>query len=401
MFEATVFALTEVRGRNLATNTIGAVLRSIKAFQLFLDTRGINLDVRLNNCSVLSLGEIEDLARVLRLPLAKLATLSKVDMERDSNRKSELTLMSHEKARIRVRPNPSTEVDAAVAATRLRYVRAYIVWLANERRTRHNFDTAAAVRLGSTVELVSKAIESRIPNGSRLKTLTQREGLSEDQVAQLIRITEPDSPDNPWRDQHTRYRNALMIRWFLFLGLRVGEALGVRVSDIVVYRKEVTIHRRADDPDDPRHNQPQTKTRARILPLSTTLVAETQAYILNHRSKLTGARRHPFLFVASRTGQPMSLVAVAKLFNELREHTQLLPHNLSAHLLRHTWNDAFSAKMDSASVTPEDERQARSYLMGWAPTSETAALYTRRHIRHKANEVSLALQRQLLEKGHK
>ncbi len=36
MFASTVFALTEVRGRNLAANTIGIVLRSVMAFHLFL-----------------------------------------------------------------------------------------------------------------------------------------------------------------------------------------------------------------------------------------------------------------------------------------------------------------------------------------------------------------------------
>jgi integrase len=116
---------------------------------------------------------------------------------------------------------------------------------------------------------------------------------------------------------------------------------------------------------------------------------------------LTGAKKHPFLFVASRTGNPMSLAAVAKLFNELREKAPSLPESLSAHVLRHTWNDAFSAKMDSAGVTPESERQARSYLMGWSPTSDTAAAYTRRHVRNKAKEVSLALQHQLIEKEKK
>lgn len=395
MFEPTVFALTEVRGRNLATNTVGGVLRAVMAFQLFLDARGIDLDARLENCSLLSLGEVEDLARLFRLPLTKLAALSEVDEQ------SAPKLVSHEKARMRVQRSLPDEVDPAVAATRLRYVRAYIQWLANERQSRHSLDPAAAARLGGSVQLVSQAIESRIPHKSGLGALTQREGLSEEHVTELVRITDPGSPDNPWRDPHTRYRNALLIRWLLYLGLRIGEVLGVRVSDIVVYRKEVTIHRRADDPDDPRRNQPQTKTRARVLPLSATLVTETQAYILNYRASLTGAKKHPFLFVASRTGKPMSLAAVAKLFNELREKAPSLPESLSAHVLRHTWNDAFSAKMDSAGVTPESERQARSYLMGWSPTSDTAAAYTRRHVRNKAKEVSLALQHQLVEKEKK
>ena len=95
----------------------------------------------------------------------------------------------------------------------------------------------------------------------------------------------------------------------------------------------------------------------------------------------------------------MTLAAVGKLFKELRERCPSLPAGLSGHALRHTWNDAFSKKMDEAGVTPENERQARSYLMGWSPTSDTAAVYTRRYVRNKAKEVSLGLQEQLVNKG--
>lgn len=393
MFAPTVFALTEVRGRNLAANTIGAVLRSVMAFHLFLDARGIDFDGRLACGELLSLGEVEDLARLCRRSLSELAALSKSSQNTASN------VGSLEKVRMKAQMASVVDVDPDVAATRLRYIRMYLHWLATERLSRHGLSTSVASRLGDTAKFVAEAIDSRIPHGAGRNALGQREGVSDETVAELLRVVDPHSPDNPWRDQHTRYRNALLIHWLLFLGLRIGEALGVRVSDIVVYRKEVTIHRRADDPDDPRRYQPQTKTRARVLPVSGTLLAETQTYILNHRSALPWAKKHSFLFAASRTGQPMTLAAVGKLFKELRERCPSLPEGLSGHVLRHTWNDAFSKKMDEAGVTPENERQARSYLMGWSPTSDTAAVYTRRYVRNKAKEVSLGLQDQLVNKG--
>ena len=40
---------------------------------------------------------------------------------------------------------------------------------------------------------------------------------------------------------------------------------------------------------------------------------------------------------------------------------------------------------------PEEERM-RSFLMGWSPTSKTALTYTRRHVRLKAQRVSLQMQ---------
>ncbi len=393
MFAPTVFALTEVRGKNRAANTIGIVLRSVMAFHLFLDARGIDFDGRLASGELLSLGEVEDLARLCRRPLAELAALSQ------PSEGTALNVVSLEKVRMGAQKTSAAGVDPDVAASRLRYIRMYLQWLATERLSRPGLAHLVASRLGVAARFVAEAIDTRISHGTGRNALGQREGVSDEIVAEILRVVDPHSPDNPWRDQHTRYRNALLVHWLLYLGLRIGEALGVRVSDIVAYRKEVTIHRRADDPDDPRRYQPQTKTRARVLPISGTLLAETQAYILNYRGALPQAKKHAFLFVASRTGQPMSLAAVGKLFTELRERCPSLPEGLSGHVLRHTWNDAFSKRMDEAGVTPENERQARSYLMGWSPTSDTAAVYTRRYVRNKAKEVSLGLQDQLVNKG--
>jgi integrase len=69
--------------------------------------------------------------------------------------------------------------------------------------------------------------------------------------------------------------------------------------------------------------------------------------------------------------------------------------------LRHTWNDRFSEEVDKKDIDPETEKHIRSYLMGWAPTSSTAATYTRRHAQRKAREVSLALQTKLMNPGNK
>ena len=391
MFDPVVFALTEVRGRNLAANTIGSVLRSVMAFHLFADARDINLDERFACGELLSLAEVDELARVCRWPLTELAALS-LPGDDASN------VLSLEKVRMGGQKSSIAEVDPDVAANRLRYIRMYLQWLSTGHLNKHGLEQSVWSRLSDTTRFVVEAIDARIPHGKGRNTLNQREGISDEAVIELLRVSDPLSPDNPWRDEHTRYRNALFISWLLYLGLRIGEALGVRVSDIVAYRKEVTIHRRADDSEDPRRYQPQTKTRARVLPIGETLLEQTQAYILNHRSKLPQAKKHAFLFVASRSGMPMSLAAAGKLFKELRLLCPSLPKRLSAHVLRHTWNDAFSKKMEEAGVTPENEKQARSYLMGWSPTSTTAATYTRRYVRNKAKAVSLELQNQLVKR---
>jgi len=404
LFDVTVFALTEIRGRNLASNTIGHVLRSIMFFHLFLDFRGVDLDQRMDNGELLSMNELEDLVRQSRRPIEGLASKAAATYPSKHARgpvADQSPTASLEKVRMGIKRSEEDVVSTAVMATRLQYIRSYIQWLVNTRLDRLGIDSQKAVMLRDGVTRVTEAISSRIPRKSGRALGRQRQGLSESDQAELLRVIDPTCPDNPWADEHTRYRNALLIHWLLELGLRLGEALGVRNSDIDTYHREVTIHRRADDPEDPRRDQPQVKTRPRVLPLSEKLLLETQAYIVDHRRQLPAAKKHPFLFVASRTGQPLTLVAAKKIFVELRQRCSRLPKNLSAHVLRHTWNDRFSEEADKKGTDPETEKHIRSYLMGWAPTSSTAATYTRRHVQRKAREVSLALQTKLMNPGNK
>ena len=49
-------------------------------------------------------------------------------------------------------------------------------------------------------------------------------------------------------------------------------------------------------------------------------------------------------------------------------------------------------------IPEELEKKIRSNAMGWSPTSDTAATYTRRHTRQKANEAILEISNRLLDK---
>ena len=67
LFNPTVYALTQLRGRNLAANTIVQALRHIMVFILFLEQRGIDLDARLQKGHIVDLAEIESLVRTCYL----------------------------------------------------------------------------------------------------------------------------------------------------------------------------------------------------------------------------------------------------------------------------------------------------------------------------------------------
>jgi integrase len=386
-----VFALTQVRGRNLSTNTISNVLRAIVVLEHFLAARRIDIDSRLEYGELLSVAEVEGLIRSSRQPLAQLGSRTTV-----SCTQSKKPVLAKEAVRTKPHGQRLKEVAPQVASTRLLYIRSYLAWLADDRRSRNGVSNAFLARFQNATEITFRALDSRMRYLPAAGLGVEREGLSDRQVQELLRVTDPSSTDNPWRDEHARYRNALLVRWLLNLGLRIGEALGVRNSDIDSRLGEVTIHRRADDPGDPRRNQPQTKTRARVLQLQKDLLAQTNAYILDHRSGLPNSKMHGFLFAASRSGKPLTVAAAEKVFEVLRIACPDLPKELSPHLLRHTWNDMFSRQMDAARVASAEEQKYRSYLMGWSPTSDHAAVYTRRHIRRRAREASLAMQEKVL-----
>lgn len=395
IFEPTVFSLTEIRSKNRSSNTIDSYLRSVMVFLLFLDLRNINLEERLNIGQLLSLGEIEDLVAICRLPVERIHNL--LDEVKVVSKPKLSSVVSLEKLRKTTSKNKEIRIDASSAATRLRNIRDYLKWLYLTRISKHGVDTSLRLSLDSSIQCTLSAIEARLPSGSQYSSgMDQREGLAPEVVSRILEVTNPQSHESPWSDEHSKYRNELIILWLLSCGLRRGELLNIRVSDLNFRESTVVVMRRADDIHDPRTNQPKVKTKGREIPLSVGLLNKTNEYILNHRSAIRGTRKHDFLFVASDSGVPLSIPSLNKVFNVLNKKFPEFGNNLFPHIMRHTWNDNFSEEMDRNKVGEEKEKKIRSYLMGWSETSGTAAIYTRRHVRKKAQAASLRLQENII-----
>jgi integrase len=356
----TVFATAEVRNRHRAANTVSNVLGSLSVFHRFLKERDIDLEGRLDNGLLLDLAEIEELVRFSR---------------KDFSRRADETSL----------------VSAGVRATRLRNIRSYLEWISKRRLLAPDF--AHAVILRERYHLTLKTISSRIPPVSQ--PADAREGLPPEIVERVSEIMAADSDTNPWVDEHVRVRNELIWIVLRHLGPRAGELLGLRVRHLDLRKGTLQIVRQPDIRADPRRRQPNTKTLARELEMSSALQQRLARYVITYRGELKKARRHDFLFV-SNSGLPLSYSGLAKVFQILRQKHPELPQNLTAHMLRHTWNDEFSQEMDARKVDPEREKHVRSYLMGWKPTSNSAAIYTRRSVRRKAQQASLQHQRKIM-----
>ena len=396
MFSATVYAVSELRARHLSINTIRSHLRAIAHFEIFCGIHRIDLKSRLDTGRLLSLAEVDALVQACRIPTSVLK--SQFAHER---RRRQTTIPRTSRPRERVRRMPASEsvdlVVAAVAHTRLKSILRYVDWVVRDKLMTLAWDSEIGASLESTRDRTIAAAKARLPAGPGRNHRAPREGLPPRDVERLLEVTDPDSSANPWAGLHTRIRNALIIWWFYQLGLRRGELLNVRIPDIDFQAGTVDIVRRPHDASDPRRDQPLVKTRERRLPINPNLLQMTMTYVMKHRRFEGRACYDNFLFVASRTGAPLSIVALGKIFQTLKEECGL-PRSLCPHILRHTWNDDFSDEMDRKKIPEEQEKKIRALLMGWSETSDTSAIYTRRHTRRRATEASLALQTAQTEK---
>lgn len=365
-------------------------MRAIKVCLEVFDLLGIDISERLSEGRLLDPGELDALADYAGLTQEGLDALSRTTEPKPVSRSKVIPLES-------VRMGTSTteqpsHVGVETKAIRLMYIRNYLAWLARRKLLRVDPMQAIYPALSANAQVTIEQLSARIPTPQKQDDLNARQSLTPEVRARVLDVIRPDSPENPWKNEHVRIRNQLIFTWLVELGLRQGEFLGVRLEDIDLRVGEVQVMRRADDPDEPRKDEPRTKGKARLLALSEQLAALTMAYVQGPRRSIKGARNHPYLVVATGTGKPLSKSALSKMFAELRRKVPGLPEELSPHLLRHTWNFDFSELMDRLGVPPEKEEQMRRQQMGWSDRSQTAAVYTRRHTRLAANKASLAMQ---------
>ncbi len=369
MMEPALYALTELRAQGRSSATIRHALEAIMVLQMTLDQQQIDLNARMRAGKHLQIYEVDLIARRANQPIRA--------FEQDSAR----------------------QLSRASAANRLHYIHQYLRWQAFGYLMQLDSHEKAYLALRDRVEKACNALKARSPCLTIRSPGDQRQGLSDQSLAVLNAVM--DGAQQVWQNEHAQARNQLMLRWLLELGIRRGELLGVRLCDINFQKLEVFIARRADDKEDPRAQQPLAKTHERVLQMSEDLAEMTHNYVMWRRANQGLSRRHDFLFVAGGTGKPLSIAGANKLFVTLRDAGLNLPDEVTAHVLRHSWNDRFSKEMERVGVPHEAEQKMRSVLMGWSPTSETASTYTRRYVRERASQAMKSMQGKLSMAGGK
>ena len=367
------YAIGMLRNAGRAESTMHAHMRAIAVARHWARSSGFTLEARMSSGVGFDLREIESLSHALRVSQAVSSAVHPHD--------GIVHRLSRSGKAVKPRRSQATIalLDPQTGANRVRFVAAYLGWLA-----RYSGAEGARRALRGTVESLNERAKIRTRQPA-----APRKGLSGPQRERLFAVVDPSSPENPFGGQAVRQRNLAIVCCLDESGMRRGELCGLRIPDIDFGKLMIAIHRRPPDPADPRRERPMVKTGARLVPIRPELADILFAYIGGARRVEPLARLHAYVFVAHggrRPGAPLSPRSVGKVFGALQG---VLGFALHPHLLRHTWNDRFSAAVDrktsrgDATSEPTEER-IRNFLMGWSPHSSMAPLYSRRHVERAA-----------------
>ncbi|WP_394541745.1 tyrosine-type recombinase/integrase [Pantoea sp. SGAir0418] len=365
-----LYISSELRKKNESISTIELHSASIALFYRFLNFKKIDLEERIKTAEFLRLQEIDALKEFITKRMKK------------------------EKV---VNLDSGCRVSSNTQYFRLTAIIKYLEWLCD-------FFTVSYKRDHIIIDKFIAKMKSHRPKiRFRNQNSLNDKNLSNNQLNILFDVLKVGSEMNPFKADVQR-RNRLMILILYHLGLRVGELLNIKVTDIDIGSQTISINRRADDPDDSRIKQPLVKTLERKLSISNDLCIEICNYIKFERRKHRMKKDNGYLFICHKKGntfgEPLSIQAYHKIINALKNSCPELSR-MTGHKLRHTWNFEFSSKMDQMENPPNqyEQEQIRSLLMGWKEGSGTASTYNRRFIEKKAGEIALNMQKEIINRG--
>jgi len=370
MYYPTLFLTTQIRNKGNAFSTMLAAANNLVLLLRFLDSRGINLEQRLLTKDFFKPHEMDDLRDFAQRKQGRMSSKALSNPWLDD----ELTNI----------------VDNGTQHSRLTTFANYLRWYAMHILKMPELEVV------EQINAMAEQIKTRRPSKQGRNGDLQDKSLSDVQLDALFEHIQPGSASNPF-SMDVQRRNRLMILLLFYLGIRGGELLNIRIQDIDFSTNRIRIVRRADERADSRTNEPNAKTRERLLPLAESLVQELHSYITQDRRNVLNAKKNDYLFVTYKrgptVGNPISKEGYHKIFSVIRAVSPQL-YATTGHSLRHTWNRKFSERMDAMDeqVSEGRQEQVRSYLMGWRENSGTAATYNKRFIQQKGFEAALALQ---------
>lgn len=359
---ATLYCSVVLRPTSMSLATMQARMDAICQFHNWCGPRGIDFLQRLESGEFFQQHELAALRQELRRNLRKGPAPGKP---------------------IKLKKKPKTTVGAAHWRNRCAAVRDYVVWYGE------NVIQRMSVRDERLPEMRARLIDftKNMVDGIRVRRNPMREGLSEEEEAIFLQAITPGDPSNPFAPRNQIRNHALWLTYYDG-GVRLGEGLGLKTVDCHLNgsKKKLIVHRRPDDPEEPRRKQALAKTLPHPVEIGDRLVRVLHDFIVNHRPLYPGAKRSPYVF-PSEDGGPLTHDGVVDMYRRLREKVPGLPKNFSTNDARRAWNNRFAVGAERAGLSDDKSLVVANQSQGRVPTSVQGENYRSRYNRNKAAEI--------------
>ena len=373
-FWPNVFVTSDYRNTASSPNTSVKVLRSLGLARMWAEARGRDLDIDLSYGRFLSVQDADDLADFLRLnsgeqlrvleDAKKRAVVSKVV-------RLETVRPDPRAAKRNLRPITNQEI-----ANRLRWLARYVDWHLKRRVG----DLARANAEGGRLQAIGSAVVERLRDlapgvPARSENDPALEGVDRTVLDAIELALRPGSQANPFTPGFIQARNYLIWRLLYDTGARRHEVREGDISHVAYGAKRFEIH--------------VSKTFARTVPIAATTADAFDDFVEHYWSKLPREARARGHLLTDRNGRHLSLRAINRIFETVRDRVPNVPRFMATHTLRRSWNDRFVAMIEAI---PADKRPSsaavdaqQASLQGWARGSKMPAMYSQRQIKKNAD----------------
>lgn len=404
-FHITLWVTNKLRSGGKAESTISNKLEHVKWFLGWQNQEQRDLYREFQQGKFLDEDDIENIKSYLALDIQQLKGKA---TKKSKGRNKVLSLMDSPQL-IDVAPS----VGRSHHYNRMTSVIEYLTFLAKLA-----VKQSPSPQINQKIEKMEKAFKAARPKGKGHNVLDDKDSktLPDGLVKEFIEIAHYEHSLNPFKNESIRFRNYLMFLLIERHGIRSGELLSLKLTDMTLHgdKKSFWVRRTHDDRNDPRKKQRVAKTRERKLRLSDETAELLDTYIQKYRRPLQNAKKHPYLFVTHRKGNTQGLPISGSSFDNT-----IVPAmkgvdekfaDIHPHYFRHNWNEVFSDKIDKNNVLAESgverfknidsgtEAKMRMHQMGHS-SEKSGNVYNQRHVSKKANEVSLMEQEELQRKA--
>lgn len=392
LFWPNVFVTSEYRKASRSANTSVKVLRSLGMAQMWAEAHGRDLDHDLRVGDFLSIQDVEELANFLRLTATDQEAWAARVATPPSGMPNVLRLEDFRPDPGHLSKSEQKENDPVEAAARIRWVASYIEWHLSQRLgalDRQRQKSCDLRSVGESIVARLRQLVPRITSGSSDELAL--EGVERQILVRIDEAMRPRDPRNPFQPGFVQTRNYLIWRLLVDTGARRGEVREAKADHIKFSTRRFEIH--------------VSKTIPRTVPISPITADAFDQFMEQHWSRLPRQTRRSGYLFTDENGRQLSLRAFNRIFERARKIVPGVPGFITPHTIRRSWNDQFSATIDSLPPdkrpSEDEEVKMRNRLQGWTGQSSMGGRYAKRHIRHKADYLAEALMNNLVGDGSK